>query len=87
MTVSDSSSDLDPISEATDGGDVESDFDPEEDEGLQEQLKEALEAFDELLEPDSAFTSMNKKSSNPFTRMFAHLKGTHVAAVGWFAIC
>ncbi|KAF8578003.1 hypothetical protein K439DRAFT_1621649 [Ramaria rubella] len=88
MTVSDSSDDDDPISDSSDNeelseGDSESDYSPEEDELLQEMLREALDAVIDMdlpEHPDFDLRSEDKKSGNPFTRMLATFKDRYFSA-------
>ncbi|KIJ49573.1 hypothetical protein M422DRAFT_246653 [Sphaerobolus stellatus SS14] len=84
MTVSDSSDDYDPVSDATSEayeseGSWESDFDEAEDEVLQEDLKDAHDEVFGLLDPEGYFEA-GKKSSNPFTRMFSLFGGRYFSS-------
>lgn len=81
MTVSDSSDENIPMSDSSDNdqlsdGDSESEYDPVTDELLQDMLREALDTAIEtdLLEHTQSQTS-TENAGNPFTRMFANLKG------------
>ena len=86
MTVSDTSDEVETdhrITESSDDeelseGDSESDYDPVDDECLQDMLQEALDTAIEieLLErPDDYPTLSERLNSNPFTRMLSNLKG------------
>lgn len=59
-------------------GDSESDYDPADDEFLQDMLREALDTaieVDLLDQSDDFLASTERMNSNPFTRMLANLKG------------
>ncbi|KAF8520493.1 hypothetical protein BU17DRAFT_89092 [Hysterangium stoloniferum] len=63
-------------------GESESDFGPDEDEALQGDLLDALDAMVDmdLIDSDPDAIQREKKSSNPFTRMFANFKERYFSA-------
>lgn len=59
-----------------DSDDYESDYDESDDEMYQDDLREAQDQLlDMLLDPDPELLEFEKKSSNPFVKMFAALRG------------